>query len=109
LLATPFLAWILMRRKAKAHSTVEAAATVAGWKAAVRGEVVAPTLAAAAWFTAMPGSPWQAVLSSGGFQIAALIALSVGALLLGLIAPVLTKPTPYVPTPNPAAALVPPG
>lgn len=99
LLATPMIAWLLFRRKAKADDTVKAS-DVAGLNALGRAEIIAPTLAAAAWFTAMPGSPWQVNLSSGAFQILALIALSVGALLVGLIAPALTKPTTYDPVPQ---------
>jgi hypothetical protein len=92
------IAWLLFWRKAKAAQRVRAS-DVAGLNALGRAEIIAPTPAAAAWFTAMPGSPWQVLLSSGAFQILALIAVSVGALLVGLIAPTLTTPTPYVPVP----------
>lgn len=103
LLTTPAISWLLFRRKAKASTTV-VAADVAGWNAAGRAEVIAPTLAAAAWFTAMPGSPWQVHLSNGAFQLTTLAALSVGSLAVGLIAPALTKPTTYSPPPVPASA-----
>ena len=100
LAATPVIAWLLFWRKAKAAPTV-VAAEVAGRKAAGRAEIIAPTLAAAAWFTAMPGSPWQVHLSGGAFQITALVALSVGSLLVGFLAPAMTKPTPYKPSARP--------
>lgn len=102
LLATPVIAWILFRRKAKAHPTV-VATEVAGRKAVLRPEVVAPTVAAAAWFTAMPGSPWQVHLGGSAFQLTALVALSVGSLLVCLITPAATNPTSYKP---PALAAV---
>lgn len=97
LAATPAIAWLLFWRKAKAAPTV-AAGKVAGWKALGRAEVLAPTIAAAAWFTAMPGSPWQVHLSGGAFQITSLVALSVGSLLVGLMTPAMTKPTAYKPS-----------
>lgn len=103
LAATPVIAWVLFWRKAKAAPTV-AAHDVAGLNALGRVEVLAPTVAAAAWFTAMPGSPWQVHQSSGAFQITALVALSVGSLLVGLMTPAMTKPTAY----KPSAQVVPP-
>ena len=106
LLATPLIAWLLFQRKAKAHETVRAS-EVAGLKAAGRAEIIAPTLAAAAWFTAMPGSPWQVHLSGGAFQITALVALSVGALLVGLITQASTKPTAYLPVASSLSATSP--
>ncbi|MEV5719365.1 hypothetical protein AB0L41_36235 [Amycolatopsis mediterranei] len=102
-LATPAIAWLLFWRKAKAHETIKAS-EVAGFKALGRAEIIAPTLAAAAWFTAMPGSPWQVNLSSGAFLLTSAVALSVGATLVGLISQAATKPTTYVPAGTPAAA-----
>ncbi len=97
LAATPVIAWLLFWRKAKAARTIKAR-DVAGLNVLGRVEVLAPTVAAAAWFTAMPGSPWQVHLSGGAFQITSLVALSVGSLLVGLMAPAMTKPTAYKPS-----------
>jgi hypothetical protein len=104
LLATPVIAWLLFQRKAKAHEKV-VASEVAGLNALGRAEIIAPTLAAAAWFTAMPGSPWQVYLPGGAFLLMSTVALSVGATVIGLISQASTKPTTYVPTsPSSAAA-----
>jgi hypothetical protein len=105
LAVTPIIAWLPFRRKAKAHPTV-VATDVATWKAIGRAEIVAPTLAAAAWFTTMSGSPWQVHQSSGSFQITTLVALSVDSLLVGLITPAMTKPTAYKPPAAPVLAQV---
>jgi hypothetical protein len=48
--------------------------------------------AAAAWFPAMPGAPWQVKLS-GAFTLTSIVATAAGALVVGLITPTMTKPT----------------
>ncbi|MCU1683216.1 MAG: hypothetical protein JWQ81_3955 [Amycolatopsis sp.] len=87
ILATPVITWGLYRRKALVHKQS------VGLSSFLRPEVIAPAVAAAAWFTAMPGSPWQVVLSNGGFILTSMVATAVGALLVGLITPAMTSPT----------------
>jgi hypothetical protein len=87
ILATPVITWGLYRRKAKAHNQS------VGMSSFLRPEILAPAAAAAAWFTAMPGSPWQVALSNGAFMLTSMVATAVGALLVGLITPTMTSPT----------------
>jgi uncharacterized protein YegP (UPF0339 family) len=108
ILITPIVATWLYRHKALQNTKtinpprqlVGAEASKAGPKmegqpATLRGfyiapDISAPTIAAAAWFTAMPGSPWQAFSGSTTFAITSAVAATVGALLLGLTTRTLT-------------------
>lgn len=88
ILATPLITWGLYRRKA-----AQSHGQTVGMAGFLRPEVLAPACAAAAWFTAMPGSPWQVELSNGAFMLTSMVATAVGALLVGLITPAMTSPT----------------
>jgi bacteriorhodopsin len=89
IIATPVLTWGLYRRKAaRSHGRT------VGMAGFLRPEVLAPAFAAAAWFTAMPGSPWQVVLSNGAFLLTSMVSTAAGALVVGLITPAMTSPTP---------------
>ncbi|HET6504206.1 MAG TPA: hypothetical protein VFG87_25940 [Amycolatopsis sp.] len=109
LVATPLITGLLYARKAEEVRQRKAKADpgavllrVAWWKGILRPETAAATVSAAAWFTAMPGSPWEVALSGGAFALTSMVATAVGALLVGVIAPALTSPTPALPQPQPA-------
>jgi hypothetical protein len=117
--ATPVVTGLLYFRRAEAVREAKAKANpgavllrVPWWKGIPRPETAVATIAAVAWFTAMPGSPWQIALSGGAFALTSMVATAVGAMLAGVIAPTLTTPTPRVPQPageaeSPAAPGVP--
>lgn len=106
LVATPLLASLLYLRKAEQIRRDKAKADPSAtllrapwWKSLLRLEVVSATVAAAAWFTAMPGSPWEAALSGGAFTLTSMSATAVGVLVVGVISPMLTSPTGEMPWP----------
>ncbi|HKS44543.1 MAG TPA: hypothetical protein VJT49_05405 [Amycolatopsis sp.] len=108
LVATPVIAGVLYLRKAEGVRQDKEKADPGvpllrppWWRAFLRPEAAAATGAAAAWFTAMPGSPWQITLSGGAFALTSMAATTVGALVVGALTPVLTSPTPDVPQPAP--------
>lgn len=89
---TPLVAWWVYKRKTK---------RVASARKLPVFETMGPLVAAGAWFTAMPGSPYQVVLSDAVFGITAGLAVLVAAAVLGFIAPQLTKATDTAPVPVP--------
>ncbi|GLY69450.1 hypothetical protein [Amycolatopsis taiwanensis] len=104
LVATPLIASLLYLRKAEQvrRDKIKADPGVTllrapWWTGLLRLETVAATVTAAAWFTAMPGSPWQAALSGGAFMLTSMSATTVGVLVVGVIAPLLTSPTSGLP------------
>lgn len=104
LVATPLLASLLYLRKAEQVRRDKAKADPGApllrapwWMSLLRMEVIAATVAAAAWFTAMPGSPWEAALSGGAFTLTSMSATAVGVLVVGVISPILTSPTSEMP------------
>ena len=78
---TPLAVWVIYRRKATAGSTRKFPVT----------ETVVAVVAAIAWFTAMPGSPFEVILSDVAFGLTSLIVSAVAVFVLWLISPELTK------------------
>jgi hypothetical protein len=86
ILATPAIVWYFYERRHFTQRTAESSAP-----SFPLSEVIAATIAATAWFTAMPGSPWEVVLGKGAFAILSTTTTVIGALLVGIFAHQLTK------------------
>jgi hypothetical protein len=105
LIVTPVLTAMIYLRKTnvarravydatrQAHPHARPPRRVSWWRAFFRWEVAATFVAAGAWFTAMPGSPWEVQLTGSAFAITSMAATAVGVLLFGLLTQPLTMPT----------------